>query len=476
LLINPGNEEGGFPKFPLSFIVNGKRIRRLEIETNRAKYEIIRELGIIVNSEIKKELEYLIPARRSDEAIKKKLRKKIDDGEITGQLSSVLAIALGITEFCIYRCSYCIYSGEYKDERTHNSAGMDKRTALDTVDFFLKLITHPHRNRENYFDIGFYGGEPLTAFDLVKETIEYAGQKIASKNLSPRFDIGFRLTTNGYLLNDDVIDFLQKKNVKIDISIDGPREEHDKFRLLADGRPTWDTIITNIKKIKEKYPTYFRENVKFLCTIHPLHDFEKIDTFFKENAGLFNNNKIHFSNVALDHLVPHKKDTLKNILGSKRNKHKLDSLFFLQVVRTSIEGKIFLNDVYGQEAFTGVCFPGGEKVYIDSKGRFHICEKMNPHFSIGDIYKGFDYEKIKALKVAYIEEVIRQKCWQCDFWFMCNMCFAYATYNKEIKIKCDSVKKSYKDLIGKYLAKLEKDNEQNLMHSGDPPVDFIDQL
>jgi len=448
----------------------------LEIETNRAKYEIIKELGIIVNSEIKKELEYLIPARRSDEAIKKQLRKKIDDGEITGQLSSVLAIALGITEFCIYRCSYCIYSGDYKDERTHSSAGMDKNTALDTVDFFLKLITHPHRNRENYFNIGFYGGEPLTAFDRVKETIEYAEQKIAAKNLSHRFDIGFRLTTNGYLLNDDVMDFLQAKNVKIDISIDGPREEHDKFRLLTDGRPTWETVITNIKKIKEKYPTYFRENVKFLCTLHPLHDHEKVDNFFKENAGLFNNNRIHFSNVILDHLVPHKRGALLNVLRSKKRENTLDSLLFQQRIRTSIEGKIFLNDVYGQESFTGSCFPGGEKVYIDSKGLFHICEKMNPHFSIGDIDKGFDYKKIKALKFAYIEEVIRQRCWECDFWFMCNMCYAYAAHNKEIKIECDNVKKSYKNLIQDHLAKLEKDYEQNLIYSNDHPVDFIDQL
>ena len=256
----------------------------MEIETKRAKYEIIRELGIIVNSEVKKELDYLIPAPKSDEEIKKQLRKTIDDREITAKLASVLAIALSITEFCPYRCSYCIYSGDYKDERTHSSAGMDKRTALDTVDFFLKLITHPQRNRKNYFDIGLYGGEPLTAFDLVKETIQYAEEKIATKDLSSRFNIGFRLTTNGYLLNDEIVDFLQARNVKVDISLDGPREEHDKFRLLAGGRPTWDTVITNIKKIKERYPTYFRDHVKFLCTLHPLHDFDKIDKYFKENA------------------------------------------------------------------------------------------------------------------------------------------------------------------------------------------------
>ena len=446
------------------------------IETNQAKYEIIRELGIIVNSEIKKEVEYLIPARKSDDVIKKQLRKKIDDREITAQLSSVLAIALGITEFCPYRCSYCIYSGDYKDERTHSSARMDKNTALDTVDFFLKLIIHSHSNRKNYFDIGFYGGEPLTAFDLIKETIEYSEQKISAGNLFPRFDIGFRLTTNGYLLNDDNMDFLQARNVKVDISIDGPREEHDKFRLLADGRPTWETVIANIKKIKEKYPIYFRDHVKFLCTLHPLHNLDNVDNFFKENSDLFNNNKIHFSNVVLDHLVPHKKDTLLNILRSKKKDNTPNSLLFLQRVRSLIEGKIYLNNVYDQEAFTGVCFPGGEKVYIDSKGRFHICEKMNPNFSIGDIDKGFDYEKIKALRYAYIEEVIRQRCWECNFWFMCNMCYAYTTANKEIKIECDSAKKSYKNLIRDYLTKLEKDYEQNLMHSNDHPVDLIGQL
>ena len=103
--------------------------------------------------------------------------------------------------------------------------------------------------------IGFYGGEPLLEFNLIKDTVNYAKEQAAKKSIDKFYDVKFRLTTNGYLLNKkEIDDFLLTNDIGIDVSLDGPKEEHDKFRVTANMEASWEVIWKNLDDIYNKYP------------------------------------------------------------------------------------------------------------------------------------------------------------------------------------------------------------------------------
>ena len=118
-------------------------------------------------------------------------------------------------------------------------------TAKKAIDFFLK------RNIElPEIIIGFYGGEPLLEFDLIKKCVEYVESIVEGKK------VFFNITTNGTLLTDEVVDFFVEKDFKLSISLDGSQKEHDVNRKFRDGSGSFNTIINNIKRIKTRYPQY----------------------------------------------------------------------------------------------------------------------------------------------------------------------------------------------------------------------------
>lgn len=92
--------------------------------------------------------------------------------------------------------------------------------------------------------ICFYGGEPFLNFPLIKEVVEYVKQ-IDNETI-------FYITTNGTLLNSEIIDFLTENNILITFSLDGFKENHDRNRVYENGRPTFDTIINNINKLQNR--------------------------------------------------------------------------------------------------------------------------------------------------------------------------------------------------------------------------------
>ncbi len=144
-------------------------------------------------------------------------------------------ITLQVTQNCNLHCSYCAYSGNYEN-RSHKALNMDIETAKKGIDY---LIEHSPDNE--IVDIGFYGGEPLLTFNLIKECVAYAEKKAEGKNMM------FNLTTNGTLIKPEMIDFFEKHNVSITISIDGPREIHDLNRKFAhSGTGSFDIMMKNL--------------------------------------------------------------------------------------------------------------------------------------------------------------------------------------------------------------------------------------
>ena len=151
----------------------------------------------------------------------------------------VKALCLHIAHSCNLNCSYCFASqGKYHGDRALMSFEVGKR-ALD-------FLVENSKGRHN-LEVDFFGGEPLMNFDVVKQLVAYARsiEKEAGKNFR------FTLTTNGMLIDDEVIDFANRECSNVVLSLDGRKEVHDRYRVDYAGRGSWETIVPKFQKLVE---------------------------------------------------------------------------------------------------------------------------------------------------------------------------------------------------------------------------------
>ena len=152
----------------------------------------------------------------------------------------IKALCLHVAHTCNLNCSYCFASqGKYQGDRGLMSFEVGKR-ALD----FLVENSGTRRNLE----VDFFGGEPLMNWDVVKQLVNYARgiEKDAGKNFR------FTLTTNGVLVDDEVIDFCNREMHNVVLSLDGRKEVHDRFRVDYAGKGSYDTIVPKFRHFVEK--------------------------------------------------------------------------------------------------------------------------------------------------------------------------------------------------------------------------------
>ncbi len=195
-------------------------------------------------------------------------------GELKQRTSGVVkALCLHVAHICNLNCSYCFASqGKYHGDRAVMSFEVGKRA----LDFLIENST----GRKN-LEVDFFGGEPLMNFDVVKKLVEYARsiEKERGKNFR------FTLTTNGVLIDDDVIEFANKEMSNVVLSLDGRKEIHDRYRVDYAGNGSWEKIVPKFQKLvnarggKNYYMrgTFTHANPDFLNDIKQM-----LDLGFKE--------------------------------------------------------------------------------------------------------------------------------------------------------------------------------------------------
>ena len=150
-------------------------------------------------------------------------------------------IVMNVTNQCNLSCSYCY---EYGEDRIATPEGktkfMSEETARSTVEFLLNQS--PGRRMVH---LTFFGGETLLNFKVVKSTIEYARTRAAEMGKY----IDFSMTTNATMLTSEIISFLAENNVGVTVSIDGPKESNDRFRVFHNGKGSYDVIAPKIKEL-----------------------------------------------------------------------------------------------------------------------------------------------------------------------------------------------------------------------------------
>ena len=148
----------------------------------------------------------------------------------------IKALCLHVAHTCNLNCNYCFASqGKYQGERALMSFEVGKRA----FDFLVE-----HSGSRRNLEVDFFGGEPLMNWEVVKQLVAYARSIEKEKGKNFRFT----LTTNGILVDDEVIDFCNREMSNVVLSLDGRREINDHFRKDYAGRGSYDTIVPNFQK------------------------------------------------------------------------------------------------------------------------------------------------------------------------------------------------------------------------------------
>lgn len=159
-------------------------------------------------------------------------------GELKERSAGVVkALCLHVAHTCNLNCSYCFASqGKYHGDR----AVMSFQVGKQALDFLMD-----HSGSRRNLEVDFFGGEPLMNFQVVKDLVAYARsvEKERGKNFR------FTLTTNGMLIDDDVIDFANRECHNVVLSLDGRKEVHDRFRVDYAGQGSWERIVPKFQKL-----------------------------------------------------------------------------------------------------------------------------------------------------------------------------------------------------------------------------------
>ncbi len=380
--------------------------------------------------------------------------------EIRDRLENNLShIILEVTQDCNFRCRYCVYSGVYSDERTHRTVQMSDDTALQAL-LFLKKRSATSRS----IRIGFYGGEPLMNFRLIKFVVKRAEELFRDRKIK------FTVTTNGSLLKGEIAKFFVRNNFFVFVSIDGPAEIHDRYRVFPDGRGTFKKVVENLKRLKEIHPDYFAKKVGYITVLAPPVKLAEVIEFF--NTWELKTEAPHFLTlvdpVGTDfyhkYMTPEDRKTYSTEF-EKLARRDLDNLIYSGTPGKFSDFLIHFDDMtkfhnrkWGKIGsvlyISGFCIPGHDRLFITPDGGLYPCEKVHTHFKIGDLKNGFYYEKIYKTIEKILDIRREMGCLNCWLGRLCSMCFAKVIRNETVR----------KDLIEKECRKNRKKWEKILSH------------
>lgn len=369
----------------------------------------------------------------------------------------VKKICLQLTQQCNFRCDYCVYSGNY-DNRTHAAKRMNSKTALAGIDFLLK-----HSKDSPSISIGFYGGEPLLEFKLIKECMEHTSKVAEGKK------IVYSMTTNGSLLNSEMVETFIKYDATITISLDGPIEIHNKNRKFAtNGRGTFETVYKNLMEIMNKYPE-FRKKIQYSMVIDPTVQVSCINEFIATEDELFGQNSISSTLINPLYRKNEIESTQEFYQDWEYEKFKY-YLFLLDRIPENQSSRLMNNSsvrlldfiskshksfypLAKKDHHSGPCVPGQVRLFMNVDGNFYPCERVNENsdvMKIGNIKDGFYVDKVRAL--LNIGKLTEDNCKNCFAFRECYLCAAYADedneLSKEKKISsCHSVRYNFEEML-----------------------------
>ena len=332
----------------------------------------------------------------------------------------VKALCLHIAHDCNLACKYCFAEeGEYHGRRALMSFEVGKK-ALD-------FLVANSGNRVN-LEVDFFGGEPTLNFDVVKQLVEYGRSLEKTNNKKFRFT----LTTNGVLLNDEILEFANKEMGNIVLSIDGRKEVNDRMRPFRGGQGSYDTIVPKFKKVADS-----RDQMNYYVRGTYTHynlDFSE-DVLHLADLG--------FEQISVEPVVAQPTDDYaireEDIPKLKEEYDKLA----VEMLKRKKEGRPFnffhfMIDLQGgpcvAKRLSG-CGSGCEYLAVTPWGDFYPCHQFvgNEDFLMGNVDDGIVRDDIRY-EFKQCNVYAKEKCRKCFAKFYCSGGCAANSYNFHGKI------------------------------------------
>lgn len=318
----------------------------------------------------------------------------------------VKALCLHIAHDCNLACKYCFaQEGEYHGRRALMSLEVGKR-ALD-------FLIENSGNRKN-LEVDFFGGEPLMNWEVVKELVRYGRSKEKEYNKNFRFT----LTTNGVLLNDEVMEFVNKEMSNVVLSLDGRKEINDMMRPFRNGKGSYDLIVPKFRKLADS-----RNQTNYYV------------------RGTFTRNNLDFSNDVIEYAdLGFKQMSMEPVVASPEEDYALreedipailkeyDKLA-LEYIKRKKEGNGFNFFHFMIDLQQGPCVlkrmagcgSGTEYLAVTPWGDLYPCHQFvgQEEFLLGNVFEGIKNTKIRdEFKLCNV--YAKEKCSSCFAKFYCS--------------------------------------------------------
>ncbi len=362
----------------------------------------------------------------------------------------VKALCLHIAHTCNLNCSYCFASqGKYSGKRAVMSFEVGKRA----LDFLIENSGSRHN-----LEVDFFGGEPLMNFDVVKQLVEYARSIEKKHNKNFRFT----LTTNGVLIDDDVIEFANKEMSNVVLSLDGRKEVHDKFRVDYSGKGSYDLIVPKFQKmVKERggknyymRGTFTHNNPDFLEDIKAMLDLgftelsmEPVVTSPDDPSALTEEDKP---------IVYKQYEDLAKLMLERKKQGK--PFTFYHYMLDLLDGPCIYKRISG-------CGSGTEYMAVTPWGVLYPCHQFvgDEKFLLGNVFDGVKNTELQD-EFRSCNLYSREECKDCFAKLWCSGGCAANSYHATGSVRgvysygCDLFKKRLECAIMMKVAELDQEN------------------
>ena len=319
--------------------------------------------------------------------------------------SPVKAMCLNIAHDCNLRCKYCFAStGDFGKGR--------KLMSFETGNHAIDFLLENSGDRPN-LELDFFGGEPLMNFDVVKQIVKYARSREAEFGKKFRFTI----TTNGLLLDDDKIDFINKEMSNVVLSIDGRKEVNDYFRVRVDGTGCYDKILPMFKKLvagrgdKEYYVrgTFTNRNLDFSEDVFSLYN-EGFDQISVEPV-VGDSDEYALTEKDLPTVFKEYENLANRIIENEKKGGKFNFFHFMLDLD---QGPCAIKRLRG-------CGCGNDYVAITPDGDIYPCHQFVgiDEYKMGNIDEGTFNQEMKA-DFAKAHVYSKEECTKCWAKFYCS--------------------------------------------------------
>lgn len=363
------------------------------------------------------------------------------------------SLTLEISQQCTLRCSYCIYSGNYAQARTHQDREMSRETAHRSIDLFAARNT-------GWPDavISFYGGEALLAFETVKDAVAYARERICGKPLT------FRISTNGTTITPDVIAWLEENpDVSLTVTVNG--YAHDSYRRFPGGGGSLEKIMQTMQKIRREHPSLW-PRVEFIANAVNARELLDIRRFYMEHIGkpplLITGITSYGGSSYIESLIARESEEPAAAAEAKRLYLEENDPYLAGYYQLNLDDVLLrpMEKRLGRVVHGECCMPFGSSMFVAADGTLGLCEKAEPDCRFGTAETGIDMAFCEEL-LDRTRALINDRCRFCWAEPMCDVCYqSMDIRGEELKIGknvCERTQSGITEMLQMFTDLAEKD-------------------